>query len=675
MIRALGWSLLHFVWQGATAAALLASLNLLWRRSAPQVRYLLATATLFLMLLLPALTFWLVRASADPVGAMPDAGISVGKWVPWAVPAVVSADAPPSATAGLKRRIESMLPSFVVLWGLGVLALSVRTVGGWALLQRLRGSGLTRPTPVSEGTLERLLGALRVSAPVRLYESALVQVPTVIGWLRPIILLPASAVTGLSPTQLELILAHELAHIRRRDYLVNLLQTAVETLLFYHPAVWWVSHRMRIEREHCCDDLAVAAGGDAARYARALADLEGLCSAPALAMAATGGSLWDRIARLVGTPQHLSRASRGLATVLTLTVLSLALGVGSSLLRGPTTPLATVTASAVPEHPSESATGAALEEPPQGEPAPEPKPKPQPAPVARPAPRAFPLERVLELARAGVTPEYIDAMEALGYPSLTADQLVALRQQGVGPEYIRDLAGEGYKNLSPDQLISLRAQGISPHYVRGLKEQGLTGLSISNLLELRAQGVSPEYVAEMKGAGYEDLSVTRLIALRSLGVSGRLAAELKALGYDKLPVSKLIALRSQGVGPTYIRGMAGQGYRGLDLQVLLGLHSQGITPDYVRGLKEAGYENLPAGMLIELRSHGVTPDYVRGLKEAGYESLPAGVLIELRSHGVTPAFISELKEAGFNKLRPEELIELRSHGMGVELLKRLKSRQ
>jgi beta-lactamase regulating signal transducer with metallopeptidase domain len=656
MIRALGWSLLHFVWQGAAAAALLGSLNLLWRRSAPQVRYLLATATLLLMLLLPALTFWLMRASADPVGPMADAGNPVGKWSPWAFSTLGSTNAPRSATAGLNRRIEPLLPTCVVLWGVGVLALSLRTVGGWALVQRLRRSRLTRPTPVSEGTLERLLGALRVSAPVRLYESALVQVPTVIGWLRPIILLPASAVIGLSPTQLELILAHELAHIRRRDYLVNLLQAAVETLLFYHPAVWWVSHRMRIEREHCCDDLAVAAGGDAARYARALADLEGLCSAPALAMAATGGSLWDRIARLVGPPQHLSRASRGLATVLTLTVLGLALGVGSSLLCGPSTLKATFAASALSddhpsqpatsEDPSAPATAAALEEPPQGAPAPEPKPKPRPAPVPRAAPRAFPLERVLELARAGVTPEYIDAMDALGYPSLTADQLIALRSQGVGPEYIRDLAGEGYKSLSPDQLISLRAQGVSARYVRGLKEQGITGLSISNLLELRAQGVSPEYVAEMKGAGYEELSVSRLIALRSQGVSGRLAAELKALGYDKLPLSKLIALRSQGVSPTYIREMAGLGYPGLDLPVLLGLRTQGVTPEYVRELKEAGYEDLPAGMLIELRSHGVTP-----------------------------AFIRELKEAGFNKLRPEELIELRNSGLRGGLLKRLKSLQ
>jgi hypothetical protein len=121
-------------------------------------------------------------------------------------------------------------------------------------------------------------------------------------------LLPVSALAGLSPQQLEAILAHELAHIRRHDYLVNLLQTLVETLLFYHPAVWWLSHRIRIERENCCDDLAVSLCGDPYAYARALADLEALRGdAGRLALAVTGGSLLHRVRRLLGAPSHDSR--------------------------------------------------------------------------------------------------------------------------------------------------------------------------------------------------------------------------------------------------------------------------------------------------------------------------------------------------------------------------------
>src|SRR5207237_4946041 len=115
---------------------------------------------------------------------------------------------------------------------------------------------------------------LGLPAAAHVVESALVDVPTVVGWLRPAILLPIAALASLSPEQVEAILAHELAHIRRHDYAVNVLQTFAETLLFYHPAVWWVSKRIRVEREHCCDDVAVAVCGDAVCYAEALATLE-----------------------------------------------------------------------------------------------------------------------------------------------------------------------------------------------------------------------------------------------------------------------------------------------------------------------------------------------------------------------------------------------------------------
>jgi beta-lactamase regulating signal transducer with metallopeptidase domain len=122
---------------------------------------------------------------------------------------------------------------------------------------------MVKPVDASLHTKLKLLAErLAVRRAVQLTESALIQIPTVVGWLRPVILLPASALTGLNTEQLEAILAHELAHIKRYDYLVNMLQTIVETLGFYHPAVWWISHKIRAEREHCCDDLAVSISGD-----------------------------------------------------------------------------------------------------------------------------------------------------------------------------------------------------------------------------------------------------------------------------------------------------------------------------------------------------------------------------------------------------------------------------
>jgi TonB family protein len=169
--------------------------------------------------------------------------------------------------------------------------------------------------------LARRVGVSRV---LQMTESSALDVPAVVGWLRPMLVVPASVFAGLAPAQLDAILAHELAHVRRHDFFVNLGQTVVETLLFYHPGVWWVSSRIRIERESCCDDAAVAVCGDAATYARALASLEVLRQgSPALAVAANGGSLMKRIQRLLDVNRRTSEPAPAWAIV--LVVLSLAL--------------------------------------------------------------------------------------------------------------------------------------------------------------------------------------------------------------------------------------------------------------------------------------------------------------------------------------------------------------
>jgi beta-lactamase regulating signal transducer with metallopeptidase domain len=155
------------------------------------------------------------------------------------------------------------------------------------------------PAPV-ERAMNELVEVMGLARGVKILRSRRIEVPTVIGWLEPVILVPASAIGGLSPQQLRTILAHELAHIRRHDFAVNLVQTAVETLLFFHPAVWWISRQVRIEREHCCDDEAVALCGDPVDYARALATMEELRLGPVPAVAANGGSLSGRIRRLLG---------------------------------------------------------------------------------------------------------------------------------------------------------------------------------------------------------------------------------------------------------------------------------------------------------------------------------------------------------------------------------------
>ncbi|HZG52457.1 MAG TPA: M56 family metallopeptidase [Pyrinomonadaceae bacterium] len=327
VLQTLGWTLLHFIWQGALVALLYACVALWLRRATANLRYAVACACMLLMLALPAATFFRLNSNATAadldgraagvVLAEPSGGTSAPAGSKGAqarldanfsiLPDDEGARAPLQRWA--EHRFTSALPWLALVWLAGAFGLTLRLLGGWVLTERLRREPATPLARDWRETLARLARQLRVSRPVRLCESALVEVPTVIGCLRPVILLPVSALTGLSAPQLEALLAHELAHIRRHDYLVNLLQSVAETVLFYHPAVWWLSGRVRIEREHACDDLAVRATGDVLVYARALATLETLrgrqVNARTLAVAADGGILMQRIQRLIkAQPAH-----------------------------------------------------------------------------------------------------------------------------------------------------------------------------------------------------------------------------------------------------------------------------------------------------------------------------------------------------------------------------------
>lgn len=345
--HALGWALVHFVWQGAALAVLLALALAVTRQTAARTRYALSLLTLAAMLVLPVATGLRLYESAlieSPTGPFasevalsePETRSSVpDSPAPSATYTRTSTvDQPVAKTArftAIRDLMNPALPWLVVLWVAGVVALSVRLGHGWIMARRLRIDG-TRATSASlQQALERLAARMRVSRPVQLLESLLVEVPAVIGWLRPVILVPASALTGLTPQQLEVLLAHELAHVHRHDYLVNVIQCVIETLLFYHPAVWWVSRRVRDEREHCCDDLVVRLCGDRHLYASALVDMERLRPAtPRLALAATGGSLLNRVKRLIrpaAAPTELfPRWAAGVAGVLAVTVALLATG-------------------------------------------------------------------------------------------------------------------------------------------------------------------------------------------------------------------------------------------------------------------------------------------------------------------------------------------------------------
>ena len=353
----LGWTLLHSLWQVALIALLAKLIFTVARRWPAQARYLAGVICLGMTLVLPVMTWHRVTITDGRVLAAVTSGedqgaISVATNAttrPGTLrndPGHASLLSGPSAIAGSIGRSDATMTAHpkalgpwidsvhhflqpwlgvvVSIWIVGVLLAMVRPIVGLWMQWRLQHYGLmTVPVSLQE-QLQVLARRLGIGVVVRIAESTLVSVPMVVGYLRPIVLLPASVLTGLTPAQLESLLAHELAHVRRHDWIVNALQVVIETLLFFHPAVWWLSSHVRQERELCCDDLAISVIGDKATYGRMLLTLEELRQpVPVAALSATGGDLIVRIRRLLpARPMEQTTGSGRLAAILLLGLLA-----------------------------------------------------------------------------------------------------------------------------------------------------------------------------------------------------------------------------------------------------------------------------------------------------------------------------------------------------------------
>jgi len=619
-ILVVSWALVHFLWQGAIAGLAAAGLLSLLKNGRATIRYAIAAGFLLLMAALPIATA--VRLAGSP---------ATGSTFVEATFRQTSASSPDGSGGrlgeegrgdeGLSAAIPfPVLPWVFSLWLTGVAVLSVYHLGGWRVARRLSCQGRA-PGERLELMVRDLCRRLRIERAVILLESATVSVPSVIGVLRPVLLVPASTLAGLSPRQLEAILAHELAHVRRHDYLVNLFQTAIETLLFYHPAVWWVSAQVRRERESCCDDLAVAVCGDRLGYARALADLEGLRSArPRLALAADGGSLVDRIRRLVGAPARRSARRSWAAGLLALALLPAGAAIQLACSRG--------TAS---------------------------RPESR---QAAPAPR-FAGTWTGKLHGDQIRLEVKMRVGLMSHWTLMHTVPVSrLSGFSAGPNARFDLGHDAGTFHFQGSFVDDQGQGTAtfspnPEFAR------LIGVPLGSagLLELSAHDVTMGYAREMKELGY--VAYPR----EKRGVHGAMIGFVHdMLGRRDSSVDRLDELKLNGITPDYIRAMKAAGYPDLGPWELIDLRDHNVDPAWVQALHDAGYGPIPAFRLVELRSHDVDAEWLRGIVKAGYANLDAGDLVELRVQGVDGDFIRRAVSQSGRPLRVPEILALHARG-------------
>jgi beta-lactamase regulating signal transducer with metallopeptidase domain len=538
LLGTLGWTLLHFIWQGAALAALLAVAMAACRSAA--ARYALAVGALALMMASPVITFfWLHRET------IPAARIGAQGSLPWvgtaAQHAVVAAVS--GAPAAESQRVQPTAMLWLVeIWFLGVLILSLRTAGGLLWIERMRRKEMR---PIGQQlyeryvVLQRRMGLDRV---IRYCECHCLDVPAVLGWFRPVVLLPMRALAGMDEQQIEAVIAHELAHIRRLDCFVNLFQIAVETLLFYHPAVWWVSQRVRAERENCCDDEAISVCGDRVIYVRALTLMEEWRTAPALMMAANRSPLGERVVRLLGLSGAAAsgRARMGGLGV-SLVCLTGALLAGNAFLGVAHASLGT-SSSAKPLQESSSVI-IVKPEPVSAKERTTQAAKPAPAATTQPAPKPqTDKAKEQQTANGGDKKQsYLDAMEAAGFKNLDVDEIIAMKVQGVTPEYIKAIRDLGLQP-SADEIVGMKVQGVTPEFVKELRVTGINP-DVDEIIGMKVQGVTAEFVKTLQSAGFKNLTCDDVIGAKVMGINSEFIERARKHGFQILTLDKLMALK------------------------------------------------------------------------------------------------------------------------------------
>ncbi|HEV2483368.1 MAG TPA: M56 family metallopeptidase [Puia sp.] len=517
ILRAVCWTLLHSLWQGLIVALIAGLIMVLTKKSSSSLRYTILCGLLFLFLGVSGYTFYhQLPTAASPAVTTVTSGLTAVA-SPSRNVAAPTAGAAGVAGVAVQSGIESLIQYFdthaalvVLVWFIIFLGRFVQMLSGLVYAQRIRHYQTSdAPTQWNE-RLQDLLDKLRIIRPVLLLESTLIKSPVVIGFLKPVILVPLGMLTHLAPDQVESILLHELAHIRRQDYLLNVVQNLVDTLFFFNPAMIWISSLIRTERENCCDDIAIRETRSRRRLIEALVsfhEYEQTAAGYALSFAAKENQVVRRVKRIVHKKNHSLNAGERVLLTTGLLILSAAfVTINNSRADAPTKkprtfviPAPVTSVILAPVTPKQAVA------PTPAKPAPsqvqyQPVAKPVQAPIQDTTPKTTKsadlfqnasVDKLIEARDHGVTAEFVSALQQMGYRDLTLDKAIELRDHGVDAEFIENIRALGFTHFSLDDAVRLKDHGVSADYIGGMKKRFGKLFEINDYIKLMDAGISP----------------------------------------------------------------------------------------------------------------------------------------------------------------------------------------
>jgi bla regulator protein BlaR1 len=598
ILRAICWALLHSLWQGLIFALVAGVILVLTKKASSALRYNLLCSGMVLFLAVSGYTFYtqLRIAGADEAsaswrhaavqpGRADNAGLAQNAVAVHATGVHEVAHATTGAseeTGFLRHAVDSLVQYFnthaslvVVIWFIVFLARFVRLLSGMVYAQRIRHYQ-TSPAPGEwQQRLNELLGKLRVSRPVALLESGLIKVPMVVGFIKPVVLVPIGMLAHLPADQVESILLHELAHIRRRDHLFNLVQHLVDTLFFFNPAIVWISSLIRAERENCCDDIAIRETRSRRQLIEALVSFHEYRQSFhgfAVSFANENESpLVKRVKRIVHKTNHSLNAGERLLLMSGLLILTAAFvtinGSYRAADRKKTTgiPAATVKPTVQAEASvklggGQTSIGDTTIKP------------------VKKKPAATTAETSQEETKTTLS-DTTTNINYLGYRNLSLDKLIQLREHGVTADYILSFRKMGYADLSPDQAIELRDHGVTVEFIQEFQDMGYKNISLRQAKDLIDHGVNTGYIKSLKDIGYTDINLNEATEARDHGVTTGFIGKMNELGFSHLSLRKAQELVDHGVTADYIASCKKRFGKLFELNDYIKLREAGINPE------------------------------------------------------------------------------------------------
>lgn len=734
--QAIGWigMLAEFAIKGAMILAAAALINLLGRRAAAATRHQIWALALGGMLIAPILGMILPARGVSFLPSFPSQREAIRLEV---TPLAPSTQTPAGSTTQIPEASEqiaggeafvSLAPSTVSMqtapepawysldglhWPQGLLI--VWLLGALFVLGRMalatlavRACAMNSEYVIDYGwttTAKNLEARLDLDGHVALLKSPYVSTPMTCGILNPIVLLPLEC-DDWSEEWRRIVLLHELAHIKRRDCLTQLMAQLVCAVYWFNPLVWFAARQMRAEREMACDDQVLAVGTRPSDYAGHLVEIaKSLGASNTMAPATVGmacSQLESRVRAILNPNAKRRGVNRLKATGLVLGALCLIAPL--SMARQGAQPESKKTDSRIDaqqEHWLKSMVGSVLPlkiwaamapagtetteaQSPSPKPSPNPASNPDPNPQPNPAPNPSGPKVENENDSQNENENNSDndndegenesdahdaAQDGTKSSELTADQIIQMKQFDITPEYIETMKKQGFENLTVRQLVDLKVHNITQEYINQARGWNDGKLTVRDLVQLKVSGVTPEYIASMKTAGYDKLTLRQVSELKLHGVDPAFIASIKAQGYDSLSVNQIASFKIHGITEDYIKGV--QSWLGSKPSVndLMAIKIHGVTPEFGAKMKALGFENFNIRKLLELKIHGISEEYVKEMRGLGFENLTPEQILKMKIHGVDADYVKKLRASGFKNVSANQMVDMKIHGIDSILLK------